>query len=800
MATNTIMYPIENDVNDVNDVFTLHEEVDLNAFRIIRDNFNVVYDKLGSFSEFNADKQEWEQVDYKKANTIINEMYRLKTESSIVKYSYGKKLKSGRRFAPHSLQSLCRPLRHTIAKDISYDIDMKNAHPTFLLDLTKKLQFSHPILEKYIQNRDVLLDEWIGTTNIYKQVPSKKVPGEKVFELVVLQTKDDVKKYFLAVLNGGGSNKTTCAELNEYYDTHNEFLTQFYKHPDYKNYKYRADNKYKTKKDTDKDNKKGTALNYYLCDVENNALRVIEKYLISKGIQYGTLCFDGLMVYKRDVPDVATLITELETVLVEEMNFPILLAEKKMDEGIDLTGLSIIPDVRLTEQDYAKYLLDSLLPIIKYNKYMDELYVYDVKDALWKLQKISHLRLFLTDILDKYIEKHPDEKERLKALDDIRSNRMQLNIISMMTPYLHQQDDSKFINENFDCILGLLPIANKQVIDFKTHTVKERVKEHYFTKTTLNKIIPMNDKDRAIAMKYYYEWLNTNDLSYVECFIKTIGIIFSGETSLKAIFNYIGPKDSGKSSFLTMMRDMLGEFACTASERVFINQKNKAVHDSELFNLLGKRLASLSETKKTQSYNTTLMKAISGNDPINIRGAGEKKSVDVLFRSLLALATNEPCKHDDPAFAGRLWCFHFSNKFEPNNTFMPELKSRYDLMFSLIAEYAHYEEGIEKHIKKHEKVVDFTQQLNDKQCTVITWCKSQLYVKTDNNKDYLENAVIYNKYKNDCMENNEEGKVYGKIDFYKRFETYYELEQEVLIKTKERSFRAYRYLKEIDEE
>lgn len=777
MATNSVVYPTDNEIeNNTEDVFTLKEEVDLNALRIVRDNFNVVYDKLGSFSEFNVEKQEWVEVDYKKANTIIGELYRLKSESTTVKYSYGKKLKNGRRFASHSLQSLCRPLRHTISKDIYYDVDMRNAHPTFLLNLTEKMTFSHPVLEKYIKNRDELLDTWIGTTNIYK-----KVPGG--VENTVLQTKDDVKKYFLAVLNGGGNNKTTCTELNEFHNTHSQFLDMFYKHPTYKNYKYRADNKYKDKKDTDKDNKKGSALNYYMCDVENKALRSIEQYLIANNIQYGTLCFDGLMIYKRDVPDLATLITQLETVLVEEMLFPIRLAEKKMDEYIDLTGLSIVPDVRLTEQDYATYLLDSLLPIIKYNKYMDDLYVYDSKDALWKLQKVSHLRLYLTDTLDKYIEKHPDEKERLKALDYIRSNSAQNNIINMMLPYLHASDDTKFISENFDCILGLLPIANKQVVDLKTNTVRERKETDYFTKTTQNNIVPINEEDRAIAMKYYFEWLNTNDLSYVECFIKTIGVIFAGETYMKAIFNYIGPKDSGKSSFLTMIKDMLGEFACTANDRVCINQKNKAVHDSETFGLMGKRLASLSETKKTQSYNTTLMKAISGGDVLDIRAAGDKKAVNVLIRCFFAIATNEPCKHDDVAFAERLWCFNFSNKFEPNNTFMPLLKSRNDLMFSLIAEYAtaYYKEGI----VKHKIVVDFTNELNDKQCSVITWCKRQSYVKTDNIKNYVESGPVFDKYKNDCIENDEQGKVYGKIDFYKRFETYYKLECVGQIKNKD---------------
>ena len=763
-------YKIESTIEEnteMEDVMCLYEEVDIDALRIIRDNFEIIYDRLdNSFGEFNG--TEWTEVDFKTASTIINAFYNAKKTGKKVVYKYGNKLKSGRRFAKNSLQSLCRPLRHTIAKSLYYDVDMKNAHPTFLKYLVEKLQFDHPILQKYISNRDELLSTWIGTTNIFKE--NDKVPGG--FENIVLKTKDDVKKYFLAILNGGGTNKTTCSDLNEFYTTHQLFLDLFYKHPEYKNYKFRADNKYKTLKDR-KDNRRGTCLNYWLCDIENIALSVMERFLIAENISYGTLCFDGIMIYRRDVKDINELLTKLEDVLLQKMPFPISLSVKEMNEDIDITDLRICPDVKLTEQDYALHLLESLKPIIKNNTYQKQLYVYNESTALWIPQKYSHLRIYITDILDPYITKHPDADERHTALQGIRTNKVQNNIISMMSPYLDMMDDTKFIIENFDCARGILPIANRKVIEFKTNTVRDRVKTDYFTKTTNNNKVPITDVDRTIVLKYFYDWLNTTDERYVECLLKVIAYIFAGETYLKAIFNFIGGRDGGKSTFLDLLTLILGDFACIANTRLFINQRNKAVHDSEMFNLLNMRLATLSETKESESYNVVLMKAISGNDKLNIRGAGEKQSIDVYIRAILAIATNCPCKFDDDAFASRLWCYNFSNRFIRDDSFVSILKSRRDLIFTVIAEYGQrfYNEGI----NKVPQVESFTTSIIDDQDSVKKWIRSQKIVKTESKADYLNAGVLFDRYVNDCRENNEKSKVYGKIDFYKRFEEFYKL-------------------------
>lgn len=241
---------------------SLDEVIDIKKLRIIRDNFPEIFKRLGGIWIQDNQDFEYKEADEKTAFTLINDYYRQKVKTSKVSYKFLARLKVGRRFSKGiSLQGISRKIRHTIAKDLYYDVDMKNAHPTFCLNLAKTLEFPHPVLEMYINRRDECLAKWIGV-----EVGSE---GAKTR----LKSKDEVKDYFLKILNGGGNSKSSSDELNNYYKTHQTFLDLVYKHKDFASFRKRADNKYTDKQKKDKpandkkkewDNRKGTTLNYYM--------------------------------------------------------------------------------------------------------------------------------------------------------------------------------------------------------------------------------------------------------------------------------------------------------------------------------------------------------------------------------------------------------------------------------------------------------------------------------------------------------------------------------------------------------
>ena len=58
-------------------------------------------------------------------------------------------------------------------------------------------------------------------------------------------------------------------------------------------------------------NIKGTTVNYVMCDLENRTLITAFNYVTEKGIEVGSLVFDGLMIYKKDVENLEDVLVGL---------------------------------------------------------------------------------------------------------------------------------------------------------------------------------------------------------------------------------------------------------------------------------------------------------------------------------------------------------------------------------------------------------------------------------------------------------------------------------------------------------
>jgi len=755
---------METDENGLEGRMILNEEVDMKALRIIRDNFSEIYAQMKSFKAFDSKTHEKKEVDEKTAYSIINELYQTKKDSCDVKYRFIARLKSGRRFARNSLQGLTKPIRHAIAKDLYYDVDMKNAHPTFCLALCQSLKFHHSKLEKYVMNRNQLLEEWVGVR----------------VGALELKTTDEVKTYFLKVLNGGGSANSDNDDLNEFYITHQQFLDLFFKHKDFKRFRERAIKKYKDKVDREWDNKKGTCLNYYLCEIENNALTHMEHYLQEVGIDYGTLCFDGIMIYKRCVPDLKDLLKKLEERLLSKMGFSIVLTSKEMEDGVDLTGLTEKADVDMSDESLTLYLLDVLKDDILYDHYQKKLWMFDTTTALWLERSPSHIHTMITKILDPHIKTSPDEDLIENALTMIRSQSKQSALVRLCEPHLKMRRDDDFIRTRFDRTVGVFPIADNKVIDLKTGLVRDRVRLDYFTKTTTRTIVQVPEDKRKEVLQYYSDMLKTTNTEHRDCLIYTQAYALTGENHLKKFVNFIGLPDGGKSAYIEHHVGMMGSFAGQANERLFVAQKNKACHDSEMFNLCGRRMSCLTETEESQRFNEQLIKKVSGKDTVNIRGAGQMDTIDIQFDAVLFLATNQMCQFSDPAFKTRLMCFNFCNKFEKNAEFPKKLVRDRDYYFTVLCEYAKsfYDKGMTFTISK--EVESYTASIVDEQDTIKKWCEEQnTFVKGDI-KDYVIKPDLFMEYQEFWKGS---GRKYeGKIAFYRAFQKLYALEDAVKIK------------------
>ncbi len=791
---------------EIKGMMTLTERVDMKALRIIRDNFEEIFNRLGKNIKIQGKDLTYKQVkDYKQAYTVINEFYKAKEKSEQVKYKFSGRITYGRRFhASPSLQECPRPIRHAISKDIYYDLDIKNAHPLFLLQKCYSYGFSHPVLKEYVEgDREGFLKTLFG-------LKVKKIEEESNGEIRwidhTISSRDDAKAYFLQILNGGGNGKTGNIELDQFYNRQREFLRFFFNRPEHDKYRLRSINAQKNKK---WDNKEGSALNYYLCEIENIVLTHMEHILQNEKVDYGTLCYDGLMIYRDCVKDIATLIKKIQVYISEKMGFQINLSVKDMDEGVDLSGLSIKEDVDMTEEGLAKYMLEALKEDIKYSKKKRTLYKYNEKTALWEEFELDCFKTILSSILIPHIKEDPDDERIGKGIEMIKGNTKQNNIIQQMTPYIKMMNDDLLIDDKFDAGNGLFPIADQMVMDFKTLTIRQRLRSDYFTRTTNRKYNQNYNKE--FVEKYYHDVLvkrkdseeKVDDSTfceeckttgkicpskeYVECLCSTFACIMTGEMnqSMKKFVNLVGEKgDNGKSLFIELHQSILESFSGSVSNRVIVEQKNKSGHDAELFGLVDKWMMSLSETSQNASYDEVRLKQLTGYDAIPLRDAGgnSKSMIEVKFRAVPVAGTNEICKFKTTAFMNRLMCFAFVNIFKVDTTFRTKVISMMDEFFSHLCNYAFqfYKNGRTFPIAKEVQVE--TNRIKKEQDPILLWLDSQEMFEVENghisHQDDKENHRItkekmYESYRLFCDE--DEHKSLGKTNFHKMFQQTFKL-------------------------
>jgi hypothetical protein len=177
-----------------------------------------------------------------------------------------------------SVQRIFNGFRGLLCDGITYDLDMKNAHPNILKNLCTLHDIKCPYLEDYINHRDEWLDEMMRTYKI------DKFTAKATFLTMI--NKDESTKEI-----GGKKIKAKPEKFMSFDKEMKNILTTLFTLYKKDYFKYVKNESW---------NQKGKMINLLLCKEENLLLKKAEKYIKSKGIKIHTRMYDGCMVYKTD--------------------------------------------------------------------------------------------------------------------------------------------------------------------------------------------------------------------------------------------------------------------------------------------------------------------------------------------------------------------------------------------------------------------------------------------------------------------------------------------------------------------
>lgn len=600
---------------------------------------------------------------------------------------YGK----GRVYAKEklSLQKFPRIVRHTLARDTYFDIDIKNCNPTLLLQLCKQKGWHCATLKDYVDHRDLRLQ------HVMEEFQT---------------TKEIAKDLFLRLMNGGSfANWLLEYDMPASAKNLPAFVAQFQKEmekirdcvwndrqfQDFVNIaKAKADNEPQKF-----NNEKSACISILLNDIEHHIVMEIAKFFnqCKPKIVVGVFVFDGLMIEKENLT-----IEALESALrncehhlrtsdrakFHGLNWSIELVVKPMNEGIELPPEYVHQQYILQglgehgEVYWAQYLYPIIGRDVRVHGAKVPLFFsFDKERALWVEsdaagyvsqlihQEVTPLleteRSDLLQLLSEESSKNdPILKRDLTKTETAISRSTDANFLSRVAVQLGPL--GSFIDNpamTFNCKHPELLSFQNGVVDIRTLQLLPRAREHLFTYSIpycikqaqldlIKQNMPLtsdlgidNRKNLAPDDPEFFNQLYRFDVfrnrDGVADFLQAyIGYSITGFVEQQVLLWVYGQGSNGKSVLIDAPLRAFGDplYHSMNYEALCSNDKN----NDEVYNARFARVVSINETDG-KTINMKVLKSLtSGVDTISVAAKykGVLKFTPAL--KLMILSNNNP--------------------------------------------------------------------------------------------------------------------------------------------------------------
>jgi P4 family phage/plasmid primase-like protien len=274
-------------------------------------------------------------------------------------------------------------------------------------------------------------------------------------------------------------------------------------------------------------------------------------------------------------------------------------------------------------------------------------------------------------ILSKYKISEKDKKQYLNSPTYL--NSLITNVVKHIKNFQEiVKDESCFDTEEYliNANNGVVDIRNKTLLPHSPDKlIRNIVNANYISRKLVSKIMIMKLPStfiRFIKESLYDKSLNdTENQKIVQSFIGIIASLLIGNNTHKYVYILVGLPNTGKSTLLTLLREIFHEYIVTFNNSVLmVSPRTGSDIRPEIINLRGKRIFIGSETKKEAKFDTELIKRLAGNDEVSYRKPHEGRMINFTLRGKFLLATNfcpDFTNLDDQAFLNRLIIADFNN-------------------------------------------------------------------------------------------------------------------------------------------
>jgi putative DNA primase/helicase len=147
-----------------------------------------------------------------------------------------------------------------------------------------------------------------------------------------------------------------------------------------------------------------------------------------------------------------------------------------------------------------------------------------------------------------------------------------------------------------------------------------------------------------------------------------IGYALTGMTNEQAVFILHGMGSNGKSTFLDVIEQLLGDYSKSVASETLMAQRGRSSSgpNEDIARLKGARLAATSETEEGQILAESLLKRMTGGDTLVARIPHAKSSMEFKPQFKIWIAANHRpiIRGDDRAIWRRIHLIPFEQTFE----------------------------------------------------------------------------------------------------------------------------------------
>jgi len=165
--------------------------------------------------------------------------------------------------------------------------------------------------------------------------------------------------------------------------------------------------------------------------------------------------------------------------------------------------------------------------------------------------------------------------------------------------------------DEFDQQTWLLNCENGTVnLKGPVFTISEHQRTDFQTR-----LVPVPYKPKAECPHWmdFLARITGNDQEFQDFMQWIIGYSLSGETSEKCLFFLLGVGDSGKTTFLETLQEMMGpDYATSTDFNTFVSVTARSTIRNDIARLQKKRIAVASEAKKGQRFDKVVLKRMTG--------------------------------------------------------------------------------------------------------------------------------------------------------------------------------------------